>query len=142
MSEQVDRLLKGTTEWLRGTGPEADVVVSSRIRLARNLAGFPFIAKLAKEQEDEIIDLMEEAVNQTPALKDNLFIKYRDVTEDMADYKYLAVNEYMAINKYMAVNKCSVNKNSCQQIWLPEICGCQKYILQSPKIWLSTNMWL
>ena len=25
-------------EWLRGSGPEADIVISSRIRLARNLA--------------------------------------------------------------------------------------------------------
>ncbi|QDU38470.1 Protein arginine kinase [Maioricimonas rarisocia] len=29
-------------EWLRGTGPDSDIVVSSRIRLARNLAQFPF----------------------------------------------------------------------------------------------------
>jgi len=32
-------------EWLRGSGPESDIVVSSRIRLARNLADYPFIRK-------------------------------------------------------------------------------------------------
>jgi len=32
-------------QWLSGTGPEADVVISSRIRLARNLAGRPFPAR-------------------------------------------------------------------------------------------------
>lgn len=81
MIEKVDRFLKGPTEWLRGTGPDSDVVISSRIRLARNLSGFPFLAKLSKEQEEEIIELFEEAVRQTPALKDVLFIRYRDVTE-------------------------------------------------------------
>ena len=32
-------------EWLRGSGPESDIVISSRIRLARNLAQFPFIRR-------------------------------------------------------------------------------------------------
>ena len=32
-------------EWLRGTGPESDIVMSSRIRLARNLADYPFIRR-------------------------------------------------------------------------------------------------
>ena len=32
-------------EWLRGAGPESDIVISSRIRLARNLADFPFISR-------------------------------------------------------------------------------------------------
>ena len=32
-------------EWLRGCGPESDIVMSSRIRLARNLADYPFIRR-------------------------------------------------------------------------------------------------
>jgi protein arginine kinase len=32
-------------EWLAGSGPDSDIVVSSRIRLARNLADYPFIRK-------------------------------------------------------------------------------------------------
>jgi protein arginine kinase len=30
------------SEWMRGTGPDADVVLASRVRLARNLKGLPF----------------------------------------------------------------------------------------------------
>jgi len=30
-------------EWLAGTGPEADIVISTRVRLARNLAGSSFV---------------------------------------------------------------------------------------------------
>ncbi len=81
MSTPVDQFLQNPTEWLRGKGPNADVVVSSRIRLARNLAGFPFLSKLTKEQEEEVIDLVEDAVLQTPALKNVLFVRYHDVTE-------------------------------------------------------------
>ena len=38
----LDNLTHTSGEWLRGTGPESDIVISSRIRLARNLAAFPF----------------------------------------------------------------------------------------------------
>ena len=32
-----DDLLTQSGEWLRGSGPESDIVISSRVRLARNL---------------------------------------------------------------------------------------------------------
>lgn len=41
----LDSLTATSGEWLRATGPESDIVVSSRIRLARNLAQFPFISR-------------------------------------------------------------------------------------------------
>lgn len=81
MNEWANELIKNPTEWLRGTGPDVDVVISSRIRLARNLAGFPFVTKLGKEQEDDIIDRVEEAVQAEPLLKNNFFIRYHDATE-------------------------------------------------------------
>jgi protein arginine kinase len=40
---------EATTEWLRGEGECYDVVLSSRVRLARNLAGMPFAAKSSKK---------------------------------------------------------------------------------------------
>lgn len=81
MSDWPSQFIKHTTEWLRGQGPEVDIVVSSRVRLARNLAGFPFLTKLGKEQEEDIIEGVEKSVSQSPVLKDSLFIRYRDVTE-------------------------------------------------------------
>ena len=41
----LQELAKTSGEWLRGSGPESDIVISSRIRLARNLADFPFISR-------------------------------------------------------------------------------------------------
>src|SRR5262249_48591923 len=41
-------------EWLRGAGPEADIVVSSRIRLARNLSSYPFANRASAHQKAEI----------------------------------------------------------------------------------------
>ena len=43
-------------EWLRGTGPKGDVVISSRIRFARNLAGFPFVNRANRRQRHDILE--------------------------------------------------------------------------------------
>ena len=45
---------RSSGEWLRGTGPESDIVISSRIRLARNLADFPFIRRCSDEDRISI----------------------------------------------------------------------------------------
>ena len=42
-------------EWLKGSGPESDIVMCSRIRLARNLADFPFIRR-CNEQDRAAIE--------------------------------------------------------------------------------------
>src|SRR5579862_8628345 len=41
-------LTKHAGEWLRGSGPMSDIVISSRIRLARNIAGYQFLSKAAR----------------------------------------------------------------------------------------------
>lgn len=41
-------------EWLRGNGPMSDVVISSRIRLARNISGFPFLGKCTRHQRQAL----------------------------------------------------------------------------------------
>ena len=41
----LEGLTRNCGEWLRGSGPEADIVISSRVRLARNLAAYPFISR-------------------------------------------------------------------------------------------------
>ena len=50
----LDDLTKSSGEWLRGTGPESDIVMCSRIRLARNLADFPFTNRASRSEKAEI----------------------------------------------------------------------------------------
>jgi protein arginine kinase len=58
----LDNLTSTIGEWLRGTGPEADIVVSSRIRLARNLAAFPFTNRASAHQKSEIESLLRDRI--------------------------------------------------------------------------------
>src|SRR3954465_4747435 len=41
-------------EWLRGSGPMSEIVISSRIRLARNLAGSPFLSRASRHQRQHL----------------------------------------------------------------------------------------
>ncbi|HMP59168.1 MAG TPA: ATP--guanido phosphotransferase, partial [Gemmatales bacterium] len=64
----LDDLMKSTGEWLRGTGAEVDVVVSSRIRLARNLADFPFTNRASPMQKGELETLIRERLGKSNGL--------------------------------------------------------------------------
>lgn len=46
---ELHSLSSTTGEWLRGEGPESDIVISTRIRLARNLRGRPFPPRAGPE---------------------------------------------------------------------------------------------
>ena len=48
--------IPGVGEWLRGSGSDADIVISSRIRLARNVVGFPLKARLSEEDAAILCD--------------------------------------------------------------------------------------
>ncbi|MGD9632712.1 MAG: protein arginine kinase [Pirellulales bacterium] len=58
----LEQLAKSSGEWLRGSGPQSDIVISSRIRLARNLADFPFIARATESDRDEIGKILRDRV--------------------------------------------------------------------------------
>jgi protein arginine kinase len=51
-------------EWLRGTGPLSDVVVSSRARLARNLASMPFLSRCPPPKQREVVELCRSALSR------------------------------------------------------------------------------
>ena len=60
----LDDLTHASGEWLRGSGPEADIVISSRIRLARNLAAFPFTSRASAYQKAEIETLLRDRIGK------------------------------------------------------------------------------
>ena len=46
-------------EWFSGSGPQADIVVSSRIRLARNIAGYKFLSHCSNTEKAEILEKLK-----------------------------------------------------------------------------------
>jgi protein arginine kinase len=60
----LDTLLPNLGEWLRGSGPDSDVVVSTRIRLARNLADFPYTNRATQSQKADIVQRSRDAITK------------------------------------------------------------------------------
>lgn len=52
----------GFSQWMDGTGPESDIVLSSRIRLARNLTGLPFPHRMNEAQGQAMLEAVKTAV--------------------------------------------------------------------------------
>ena len=63
----LDNLTHTSGEWLRGTGPESDIVISSRIRLARNLAAFPFTSRASAHQKADMEVLLRDRIAKLDA---------------------------------------------------------------------------
>ncbi len=51
-------------EWFKEHGEKNDVVLSTRIRLARNLKGIPFPTKMNADDAQRVIDLVESALEE------------------------------------------------------------------------------
>ncbi len=56
--------------WLDASGPQAHLVLSTRIRLARNLAAFPFWGRNSPEEREQVVSTIVEAARQMPGLAD------------------------------------------------------------------------
>lgn len=52
------------SRWMEAGGPHADVVLSSRIRLARNVATLPFPHRMKDAQAEQLIRLVESGVKE------------------------------------------------------------------------------
>ncbi|TFG45164.1 MAG: ATP--guanido phosphotransferase [Candidatus Brocadiia bacterium] len=49
-------------EWFNDSGPLSDIVISSRIRLARNLAGHKFLSRCSAEEKAQILKTLRDAI--------------------------------------------------------------------------------
>src|SRR5260221_334133 len=97
----LDTLIGTSGEWLRGTGPESDIVVSSRIRLARNLADFPFTNRASASQKGEIESLLHDRVVK---LGDGVMLEYVRVhTLNPLDRQFLV--ERQLISRELAASE-------------------------------------
>ncbi|MEM1505633.1 protein arginine kinase [Domibacillus sp. 8LH] len=67
-----------TTAWMSGTGPDSDVVLSTRIRLARNLENVPFPTILSMEEAEEVVDQINKAASESLSLE---LLKMEDISQ-------------------------------------------------------------
>jgi protein arginine kinase len=64
----LDQLVKQNAAWLNASGSYSDIIVSSRVRLARNLRDIPFATLTKASDEDRIVDTVLDAARATESL--------------------------------------------------------------------------
>ena len=88
-------------EWFDGSGPMADIVVSSRVRLARNLAGHKFLSRCSKNEKAEILEKLRD-VMMSLDLGDKVF--YISIDKEPALNKHFLVERHL-ISRHLAFGK-------------------------------------
>ena len=91
---KINDLLNQTSEWLKSTGPNSDIVMSSRIRLARNLDKMPFPNWANKKQKEEVLGSIEGAVNKVDSLKGTSIFRLAEL--DSIDKQFLIERHLMS----------------------------------------------
>src|SRR3989338_4405663 len=91
----IDEFLKQDSEWLKGTGPSSNIVMSSRSRLARNLDKLPFSHWADKKQLNEVLTIVKEAAESTNFLKTALSLRIKDLSE--VDRLFLVERHLMSL---------------------------------------------
>ncbi|SHJ36286.1 protein arginine kinase [Geosporobacter subterraneus DSM 17957] len=66
------------TKWIEQSGPDGDIIISSRIRLARNLQEYPFPVALTKGKSKEVIKKVGDVI-----LEGNTVLKHDFLLQEM-----------------------------------------------------------
>jgi len=66
--------------WFDGSGRTSDIVISSRVRLARNLANFEFLPCLSPQRQKQVLSKLKEAILSLEIGDDTSFLDIEDVS--------------------------------------------------------------
>jgi protein arginine kinase len=77
----IEILLNREAEWLMGGGPDAKIVVSSRVRFARNVRGFVFPGRADTETRNRVRELIEESLERSRLMQGSLSVRLDELGE-------------------------------------------------------------
>ncbi|MBU1083822.1 MAG: protein arginine kinase [Candidatus Omnitrophica bacterium] len=78
---QIDDLLKGKSEWLKGEGPRSNIAISTRVRLARNIKGHLYFNRASDINREETLEAILRALEGSAFFKNSLFIRIKETSE-------------------------------------------------------------
>ncbi|MCA9128345.1 MAG: protein arginine kinase [Planctomycetales bacterium] len=91
---KLEELASKCGEWLRGSGPEPDIVISSRIRLARNLAEFPFVRRANADERSQISKKVRGKIESIKEWDHLLYLELQNMDE--IDRQFLVERQLMS----------------------------------------------
>ena len=79
-------LLRRRCAWLRDDGPDSDVAISSRVRLARNLSGFPFVSRATNDDLRSVVAACSRVAEKRFSNDAAEFVDIADISVDDARF--------------------------------------------------------
>lgn len=76
----LQNLKESSAEWTSGQGPLSDIVISSRIRLARNVEGIPFSPWAEKAELKSIFEISRQIVEEYSLFRDSNLLLLDELT--------------------------------------------------------------
>jgi protein arginine kinase len=76
----IHNILSNTGEWLRGDGPHSQIVISSRVRLARNLKNHAFPGWAKKTERLQILETIKPIVESLSEMSDAFSVYSQDLS--------------------------------------------------------------
>lgn len=102
----IDDLVHKTSSWLKDSGPVPSIVISSRIRLARNLDKYPFAVRTDDESMSEVLNVVKNGAAASEILRKAYFIAMDSVGEIDRQFlveRHLVSREHMLHPDFRAV---------------------------------------
>jgi len=93
---KVNVFLNQQSEWLKGEGKFSHIVISIRIRLARNIAEFPFPHQATPQQREKILETLFSLKDKISYFKDALFFKMQDLS--ILDREFLIERHLISVD--------------------------------------------
>ena len=103
---KLDDLLEHTSEWLKDTGPNSDIVISSRIRLARNIDKVSFPHWANKARGEETLNMIMAALSASDYLNKATVFKLAEL--DSVDKQFLVERHLMSMEHAQRTNHKAV----------------------------------
>lgn len=98
MSLDLSLLPDGGMGWLDASGSHADIVLSTRIRLARNVQGYAFTGRSRDGERLRILAQVREAMRRVPSLADGVLVR----VDELAPTDRLLLHERHLVSKELA----------------------------------------
>ncbi len=88
MTLDLSLLRDGGVSWLDASGPHSGIVLSTRVRLARNIQGLPFTARTREDDRLSILQRVTEAAHHSRHLNEPTVFKLEQLDKDSRQMLY------------------------------------------------------
>src|SRR5512147_268656 len=88
----------GGASWLDASGDHADVVLSTRIRLARNVEGYAFTGRAREGERLRVLQQVRDAMPHLPSLRGGVVLR----VDEMAPNDRQLLHERHLVSKELA----------------------------------------